>query len=98
MNVIQRSGLIHEPGENNHMKNCSFCGAGKLHPKTLSYVDQPWGAKTYRFENVSALVCDICGEVYFEAAVSQAMDKVLEDKPAPKRVDQVPVFELPTTR
>jgi hypothetical protein len=32
--------------------------------------------------------------VFFEAAVSQAMDAILQERPEPKRYDQIPVFEL----
>ena len=76
------------------MDECTYCG-GSLHPETLPYYDQPWCGKTYRFENVPALVCADCGEVFFEAVVSQAMDKVLTGTPKPKRFVQVPILELP---
>ena len=76
------------------LDECDFCG-GSLHPKALPYYDQHWHGKTYRFENVPALVCAACGEVYFEAAISQAMDKVLTSNPQPKGFVQVPIVELP---
>ncbi len=75
------------------MDECTLCG-GSLHPKTLPYYDQQWGEKTYRFENVPALVCAACSEVYFEAHVSQAMDTALTGDPQPERFDQVPVLAL----
>ena len=76
------------------MDECSFCG-GSLHRKILPYYDQPWEGDTYRFENVPALVCAACGEVFFEAAVDQAMDDVLTCMPEPKKFARVPVLELP---
>lgn len=76
------------------MDECSLCG-GSLHLQTLPYYDQHWKGETYRFENVPALVCVACGEVYFEASVSQAMDKELTSNPKPKRFVQVPVLTLP---
>jgi len=72
---------------------CSYCG-GSLHPKILSYYDQIWGDETYRFENVPALVCAACGEIFFTAEVDQAMDRALQGHPEPKRFVQVPVVEL----
>jgi YgiT-type zinc finger domain-containing protein len=72
---------------------CDFCG-GQLQAKTLRYYDYPWGDKTYRFENVPAHVCASCGEIYFDAAVSQAMNKAVASDSVPKRYDQVPVLEL----
>ena len=67
------------------MNQCSHCG-GSLHAKTLPYHDQLWGDETYRFENVPALACAACGEVFFEAHVSQAMDRVLQSEPKPTRI------------
>jgi len=76
------------------MDECGFCG-GSLRAKTLPHYDYNWGDKTYRFENVPALVCAVCGEVFFEAPVSQAMNKVVSGNPEPKRFERVPVVELP---
>lgn len=76
------------------LQTCSFCGGG-IRPKTLPYHDEQWHGNTYRFENVPALVCAVCGEIYFEAAVSQAMDKVLTSNPKPKGFVQVPIVEFP---
>ena len=75
------------------LRKCCYCG-GSVHPEVLPYYDQPWLDNTYRFEDVPALVCAACGEVFFEAAVSQAMDKVLTSNPQPKRFAQVPIVEL----
>ncbi len=72
---------------------CNFCG-GEVHPKTLRRFDYPWGEESYRFENVPAYVCDSCGEIYFDAAVSQAMNKAVINNTTPKRFDQVPVLDL----
>jgi YgiT-type zinc finger domain-containing protein len=72
---------------------CDFCG-GQLRPKTLPYHEEQWQGQTYRFANVPAYVCDECGEIYFDAAVSQAMEKVLTNNEQPKRIEQVPVWEL----
>ena len=82
------------------MKICSSCGSDKIHSKILPYFDQPWGEKSYRLENVPALVCDDCDEIYFEAAVDRAMDEALiaieKASLEPKRFDKVPVFEIPS--
>ena len=75
------------------LEQCSFC-SGSLHPWTLPHYDYPWGDQTYRFENVPALVCGTCGEVFFEATVSQAMNRTVSGNPQPKRFIQVPVLEL----
>ena len=75
------------------MGKCSYCG-GTLRSRVLPYFDQPWGEETCRFENVPGLVCVACGEVCFDSAVSQAMDRILEASPPPKRFDRIPVFEL----
>jgi HTH-type transcriptional regulator / antitoxin MqsA len=72
---------------------CAQCG-GKLEHKTITH-QQPWGGELYEFENVPALVCRQCGEVYLTAQVSQLIDAVIQQNPQPKRYHQVPVFSLP---
>lgn len=76
------------------MTVCSFCG-GSLHPRTLPHYDYPWGDKTYRFEHVPALVCAACGEIFFEAPVSRAMNRMVSESPQPKRFARVPILEFP---
>ena len=76
------------------MNECTYCG-GSLHARTLTYYDVAWNEKTYRFENVPALVCAACEEVFLEASIDQAIDKALNEKAKPKRYEQIPVLELP---
>jgi YgiT-type zinc finger domain-containing protein len=62
---------------------CARCG-GSLERKTITH-RQPWGDELYEFENVPALVCRQCGEVWLEAEVGQLIDKVIQQHPEPKR-------------
>jgi len=71
---------------------CSRCG-GTLERKTITH-QQPWGDELYEFENVPALVCRQCGEVWLEAAVGQLIDKIIRENPRPTKYHQVPVFSL----
>ena len=79
---------------------CAECG-GTLQKKTITHT-QPWGEQLYRFESVPALVCAQCGHVWLEAAVSQQIDEIIQNKQRkPKRYQKVPVFSLakaPQTR
>jgi YgiT-type zinc finger domain-containing protein len=72
--------------------NCAQCG-GSLERKTITH-QQPWGDELYEFENVPALVCRQCGEVWLEAEVGQLIDRIIQQHPEPKRYHQVPVFSL----
>ncbi len=72
---------------------CEHCG-GTVEHKTITHT-QPWGSELYEFENVPALVCRQCGEVYLAAEVSQLIDSIIHEHPQPKRYHQVPVFSLP---
>jgi len=86
-----KNGLIQL--RNNHdSSKCTHCG-GKLERQTITQ-QQPWGSELYEFENVPALVCRKCGEVYLEAEVGQLIDKIIQQHPEPKRYHQVPVFSL----
>jgi YgiT-type zinc finger domain-containing protein len=72
--------------------NCARCG-GSLERKNVTY-QQPWGDELYEFENVPALVCRQCGEVWLEAEVGQLIDRIIAEHPSPKKYHRVPVFSL----
>ena len=71
---------------------CAQCG-GSLERKTITH-QQPWGDELYEFENVPALICRQCGEVWLSAEVTQMMDAIIKQQPQPKKYHQVPVFDL----
>jgi YgiT-type zinc finger domain-containing protein len=71
---------------------CPQCG-GSFETKTITH-QQPWGEELYEFENVPALVCAQCGEVWLGAEVAQLIESVIKRHPQPKRYHQVPVFSL----
>jgi YgiT-type zinc finger domain-containing protein len=72
--------------------HCGQCG-GTLEKRIITH-EQHWGSELYEFENVPALVCRQCGEVWLEAEVGQLIDKIIQQHPQPKRYHQVPVFSL----
>jgi hypothetical protein len=65
-------------------------GAQNHHPSAAL------GTDLYEFENVPALVCRQCGEVYLPAEVTQRIDSIIQEHPEPQRYHQVPVFSLGT--
>src|ERR1017187_4840377 len=71
---------------------CAQCG-GSLESQNITHRQQ-WGDELYEFENVPALVCAQCGEVWLEAEVGQLIDKIIQQHPQPKKYHQVPVFSL----
>ena len=71
---------------------CTVCG-GSLEQKTITH-QQPWGEELYEFENVPAMVCRQCGEVWLEAEIGQLMERIIQEQPKPSRYHQVPVFSL----
>ena len=73
-------------------KTCAQCG-GNLEPRNITHRQQ-WGEDLYEFENVPALVCVQCGEVWLEAEVGQLIDKIIQQRPEPKKYHDVPVFSL----
>ena len=46
-------------------------------------------------ENVPAWICEVCGEVSFEADVVQTLNEIV-DAGNPVRFDSIPVFDLAT--
>ena len=77
----------------NQSAACAQCG-GSLEHKTITH-QQFWGDELYEFENVPALVCRQCGEVWLGAEVGQLIDKVLRQHPTPTKYNEVSVFSLP---
>jgi hypothetical protein len=75
--------MAHVTGEPLYV-SCAFDGTHQ----------QPWGGELYEFENVPALVCCQCGEVWLEAGVAQLIDRIIQEHPQPTRFHQVPVFSL----
>ena len=73
--------------------SCARCG-GSLEHGTITH-QQPWGDELYEFENVPALICRQCGEVWLDAEVGQLMNTIIERHPEPRKFHQVPVFSLP---
>ncbi|MEK7404055.1 MAG: type II toxin-antitoxin system MqsA family antitoxin [Acidobacteriota bacterium] len=71
---------------------CAQCG-GTLESRTITYT-QPWGDELYEFENVPALVCRQCGEVWLEERVATLVDEIIQKQPQPKKYHKVPVFSL----
>ena len=74
-------------------RQCAQCGGG-LRPQTITHTQQ-WGEAICRLEKVPAWVCAQCGEVWLSAAVSQAIERLVEKPPRAKRWEKVPVYCYP---
>lgn len=75
---------------------CPICG-GELKKELVSY-DEPWGTKIYRFEDVPALVCSDCGEIFLAAEVSQEIERIIAAHEQPDRYEEIPVSCFEVTR
>ncbi|MBI3666619.1 MAG: type II toxin-antitoxin system MqsA family antitoxin [Acidobacteria bacterium] len=71
---------------------CAECG-GTLAQRTITHT-QAWGDQLYRFDQVPALVCTQCGQVWLPAEVSQLVDEIIQAPPKPKKFYRVPVFSF----
>src|SRR5580698_4002771 len=58
---------------------CPQCG-GSFEAKTVTH-QQTWGDELYEFENVPALVCAQCGEVWLSAEVAQLIESAIKSHP-----------------
>jgi len=74
------------------MDKCYFCG-GHVVPKQVRHIHE-WGEQVFIFEDVSAEVCQQCGEVYFAPDVLKRMDEVTLGKAQAASYIKVPVFSL----
>ena len=74
------------------MQSQCFCKA-ELTTRNITHVMGVHG-KPYIFENVPALVCDQCGEVFFRPEVHDMILHAVYDDVEPARTAEVDVFDL----
>lgn len=74
------------------MNKCYFCRTGDLKKKEVDIV-RYWGKELIALNNVPALVCDQCGEKYFDAKTSHKIDKLIQD--ALKRRSSLQKIDVP---
>ncbi len=73
------------------IKKCSFCGNKNLKNSKVEYTYKHDG-KYMIFHNVPAIVCEYCGEKYFEAKVlKQIEDEFIAVWQGKKRVKEISV-------
>lgn len=72
------------------MNKCHFC-SGKLRQEKVN-IARYWGDELIALENVPAIICQICGERYFEAKVSSKIDQKIKQVLAKKSsIPSIPV-------
>ncbi|MGH2584374.1 MAG: YgiT-type zinc finger protein [Dehalococcoidia bacterium] len=72
---------------------CPVCGRGTLREQHVTWFDKA-GDPPAMVTNVPATVCDWCGTTTFAAAVVHELQRLAQERPAPSRVIQVPVYEF----
>jgi len=75
------------------MNNCYFCKSGDLLEKNVD-VSLSWGNRLVHFSSVPALVCDTCGEQYFDPQVSRKLTELAKQVTNGKR--QSKRIEIPS--
>ena len=74
------------------MGNCYFCIKGKLKKEKVDII-RYWGKEVIALNDVPALVCQQCGERYFDAKTSHKIDKLIQD--ALKRKSSLQKIDVP---
>ena len=74
------------------MKVCYYCKGDITQKKVI--VDYRWGNKLCIIKDVPALVCDQCGEKYFDSKVSRTMEKIVLNGENKIDLINVPVCEF----
>ena len=75
--------------------DCYFCG-GEIAEKIIE-LEFRWKGQLYILEGVPAGICQQCGERYFTAEVSEAIDEAVKSGEV-KRTVSVPIKELKLTK
>lgn len=84
------SGLVVKL-EGKFMRKCQVCG-GKLKKKKVD-IARFWGKELIALNDVPALICQKCGERYFEAEVSAKIDDKI--KQALKKKNSFQSIDVP---
>jgi YgiT-type zinc finger domain-containing protein len=71
MNLMRQSGLMTSRQGDKHMK-CPICKHGKTR-KGVASITLERGNSTVMFKSVPAEVCENCGEIYHDAAVTRSL-------------------------
>ena len=71
--------------------DCYFCG-GEVVEEVIEH-EYRWKGQLYIIEGVPVGICQQCGEKYFTALVSEAIDRIVEAKEI-KRTVSIPVKEF----
>lgn len=77
------------------MDNCYFCIKGKLKKEKVDIV-RYWGKELIALNDVPALVCQQCGEKYFDAKVSHQIDARIQT--ALKRKTYIEKINIPVVQ
>lgn len=73
-------------------EKCANCGS-LLVPQRINY-DKKIGDKRVLFEDVPALVCSSCDEVWIEGKVVEKMERLLQKGTKPTRWVKIPIWSL----
>ncbi len=71
---------------------CASCG-GTLVAQKICY-DKKVGKRMFSFEDVPALVCSACDEVWMDGKTVEKMEKILHKGLKPTRWARVPIWSL----
>ena len=71
--------------------DCYFCG-GEVKEQVIE-IEFRWKGSLYLMEGVPTGICEQCGEKYFTAEVSKAIDRSIEEGNV-KRTVEIPVLEI----
>lgn len=71
--------------------DCYYCG-GEVTEKIID-IDYRWEGQLYIIKKVPVGVCNQCGEKFFTAEVSSAIDEIVKSKEIKEKVE-VPVKEF----
>lgn len=72
---------------------CYLCG-GKVIRKRVT-AENWWGDVLALIEDVPAMVCEQCGEVYFDSETAKELERLRQSAPKVQRTVKVPVYSYP---
>jgi len=75
------------------MERCPRCKSEALESRIIQYF-QEFEGDYFIIENVSARICNQCGEIIFSERIAERIQEMIWSGAEPKRTERVSVYEV----
>jgi YgiT-type zinc finger domain-containing protein len=73
---------------------CPTCRGNNITPSVVTYTTEHKGACVIVIQNVPALECSQCGEIFYSSDVMEKLQKIVWGKLPPTKTIEVPAYDF----